>query len=88
MDPEVVDDLKQAQRVAEAVFEYTQPVLITDARARIQKVNPAFCELMGFTEEEMLGRTPRMFRSDHHNDAFYAQMLESIKTTGVWEGEI
>ena len=43
---------------------------------------------MGFAEKEMLGRTPRMFRSDHHNDAFYAQMLESIKTTGVWEGEI
>lgn len=75
-------------RVLETVFSRTQPVMVTDARARIQRVNPALCSLMGYEEVEILGRTPRLFRSDHHDQAFYDRMLQSIQATGHWEGEI
>ncbi|WP_051384818.1 PAS domain-containing protein [Comamonas badia] len=75
-------------RVAEAIFHSTQAVMVTDAGARIQRVNQAFCALMGYSEAEVLGKTPKMFRANHHDDAFYGAMLASIKNTGQWAGEI
>ena len=75
-------------RVAEAIFHSTQAVMVTDANARIQRVNEAFCALMGYSEAEVLGATPKMFRANHHDDAFYGAMLASIKNTGQWAGEI
>ena len=76
------------ERVLEAIFRSAQPVMITDARAQIQRVNRALCALMGYDEAEMLGRTPKMFRSEHHDQAFYDRMVQSIKETGDWEGEV
>jgi len=75
-------------RVADAIFSNAQPVMVTDARARIQRVNPAFCALMGYQPEEMLEQTPRMFRSNHHGQDFYDAMVATIKQTGHWEGEV
>ena len=81
-------ELDERERVAEVIFRTTQAVMVTDARARIQRVNAAFCALMGYSAEEVLGNTPRMFRSDHHDEAFYAAMLDAIRRTGQWAGEI
>ncbi len=75
-------------RVAQTIFNNTQPVLVTDARARILRMNASFCTMTGYQPEEMLGRTPRMFRSNHHDQAFYDHMLATIKTAGHWEGEV
>lgn len=75
-------------RVFEAMFMQAQPVMVTDAGAHIQRVNPALCALMGYEAQEMLGRTPKMFRSSHHDQAFYDHMVRTIGETGYWEGEI
>lgn len=83
-----LDSLQSRLRVAEAVFQHTQPAMVTDAHARIQRVNEEFCALMGYRPEEMLGQTPRMFRSHHHDQAFYDQMVATIRTTGHWAGEV
>lgn len=83
-----IDAAQDQLRVAQAIFRNTQPVMVTDARARIQRVNEAFCTLMGYRPEEMLGQTPRMFRSNHHDQAFYDQMVAAIKASGHWEGEV
>lgn len=74
--------------VAEAIFADVQAVMVTDARRRIQKVNTAFCQLMGYSPEEVIGKTPWMFRSGHHDADFYAAMVKSIGETGHFAGEI
>lgn len=78
----------QQLRLAEAIFHQTQPVMVTDARAHILRVNEAFCRLMGYRSEEVLGKTPRLFRSEHHDQAFYDAMFATIKRSGHWAGEI
>ena len=85
---QAVQALGDELRLANTIFEQTQPVLVTDARARIQRVNEALCQLMGYRPEEMLGQTPRMFRSNHHDQAFYDQMVATIKASGHWAGEV
>ena len=63
-------------------------VVVTDAHSRILSVNAAFTRLLGYTEEELLGKTPRVFKSGRHDKAFYEAMWSTLTETGYWQGEI
>lgn len=79
------DKLRQAAKVFEATAE---GVIITDPAARIIAVNKAFTNITGYTEAEVLGRSPNLLKSDHHDAEFYRALWSSIATSGVWRGEI
>lgn len=82
------EDLEQLRQAA-AVFRSTsEGVVITDADTRILAVNRAFSEITGYSEAEILGQTPRLLQSGHHDDAFFAAMWRSIQETDSWHGEI
>ena len=77
------------QRLAVRVFESTiEGIMVTDGRAKIQQVNAAFTEITGYQPEEVLGRTPSLLRSNHHDKAFYDAMWESIAEFDRWQGEV
>lgn len=61
---------------------------LADARGDIIRVNLAFTAITGCEEHEVLGRSPRRFASDRHDDAFYAEMRRSLDETGQWSGEV
>ena len=75
-------------RVAATAFESQEGMVITDANSVIVKVNRAFTENTGYSAEEVVGKTPRLFQSGRHKPEFYAAMWESIHRTGGWQGEI
>ncbi len=75
-------------RLAAAAFESQEGMVITDARGVILRVNRAFIDSTGYSAEELLGRTPRVLRSGHHDEEFYRQMWATITETGNWQGEI
>lgn len=78
-----------ALRQAAAVFESTREgVVITDLEPRIVGVNAAYTAITGYTEEEVLGRNPRLLQSGHEDQDFYRAMWDSIVETGHWQGEI
>ena len=77
------------QRLAATVVDNTmEGVVVTDAHSRILSVNAAFTRLLGYTEEELLGKTPRVFKSGRHDKAFYEAMWSTLTETGYWQGEI
>ncbi|MDH1333058.1 EAL domain-containing protein [Comamonas thiooxydans] len=79
----------ERSRLASTVVDNTiEGVVVTDAHSRILSVNHAFTKLLGFSEAEMLGKTPRMFKSGRHDKAFYDAMWASMHATGHWQGEI
>ncbi len=76
-------------RLAAAVVDNTiEGVLITDAQSRILSVNAAFTRLMGYSAEELLGRSPSLLKSGRHEGAFYQALWDSLKADGHWQGEI
>jgi len=75
-------------RVAAAAFETHDGILITDAKANIQRVNRAFERITGYCQEEVLGLNPRLMSSGRHDAAFYQSMWQRLTQDGTWSGEI
>lgn len=75
-------------RIAATVFESQEGMMVTDARGVILRVNRAFAENAGYSPEELLGKTPRIFQSGRHDRAFYDAMWDCILRTGSWKGEV
>ena len=80
---------ERRQRLAARIFEITQEsIMMTDAKGDIVAVNAAFEQLTGYTEQEVLGRNPRLLLSGRHDSAFYRAIWAGLESTGQWRGEI
>ena len=77
------------QNLMEQIYFHTsEGILVTDAMGNIVAVNPAFCAITGYESSEVLGKNPRILKSDRHDHHFYREMWESILQKGSWQGEI
>ena len=75
-------------RLAAAVEQAAEGVLITDLEANIQYVNPAFTKITGFERADVLGRNPRLLKSDKQDQRFYEGMWATILEGRIWAGEL
>ncbi len=76
-------------RQAASIFEYaTEGIVVTDDRGAVQAVNPAYSEITRYTAGELAEKSLRILRSDRHDDAFYQGLMQTLKDSGHWEGEI
>ncbi|WP_024973006.1 sensor domain-containing diguanylate cyclase [Ralstonia pickettii] len=77
-----ISDYEQAEQtnrlLARALDATSDPVMLTDAKARIIFANAAFAKSTGYTVDEIQGSTPAMFKSGKHDEAFYAAMRRSL----------
>jgi diguanylate cyclase (GGDEF)-like protein/PAS domain S-box-containing protein len=79
---------EEALRIAAVAFEAQEGIMITNANKVILQVNRAFTEITGYSAEELIGRTPHLFKSGRQKEGFYTEMWECINRTGSWHGEI
>lgn len=80
---------EQSLRLSAKVFNNnSEAILITDAARTIVMVNHAFTVITGYSEEEVLGKNPRMLSSGRHNEMFYQNFYESLNRHDLWRGEI
>jgi diguanylate cyclase (GGDEF)-like protein/PAS domain S-box-containing protein len=86
-----IHERKEAEiklQIAAAVFESQEGMFVTDTDCKILQVNRAFTDMTGFSAQEAVNQTPRLFRSGRHDKAFYKTLWYEITTAGFWKGEI
>jgi diguanylate cyclase (GGDEF)-like protein/PAS domain S-box-containing protein len=91
----LVDDISERRRsedrlrIAAQVFDGSaEGIVVTDHNNEIVMVNRAFCSITGYTQEEVVGRNPRMLSSGYHDRGFYESMWRTLHINGNWRGEI
>lgn len=75
-----------AAKLARAVDQIADPVVITDAEGVIEYVNPAFVALSGSSSEELLGETARLMKSGSHDEVFHKEMWNTILSGRTFRG--
>ncbi len=63
-------------------------VSIADVKGNITYVNDKFCEISGYTREEIIGNNHRMVKSGHHPPEFYKDLWGTISQGSTWKGDI
>ena len=67
-----------------AILDAKNGMVITDRSGIIIWVNNAFCDMMGYTMEELVGQTPKLLKSGLHSKEFYKDMWSTILSGEVW----
>jgi PAS domain S-box-containing protein len=75
-------------RLAAAVEQTADSVVITDPKGNIQYVNPAFERITGYAKEEALDQSSRILRSGKTDQAVYKELWETITRGEVWVGQL
>ena len=88
-DVTAIKKTHQHLELAARVFSDAQEgIIITDPANVIVDVNPAFCNITGYTREEIIGQTPRILHSGVQGPDFYVALWKVLSSTGHWKGEI
>ncbi|MDD3619558.1 MAG: PAS domain S-box protein [Desulfobulbaceae bacterium] len=79
---------EEQQRLATAMANTQDAIVITDRNGTIEYVNPAFSRITGYSREEAMGRNPRMLKSGRQDRPFYEHMWQTLLQGMVWEGRL
>ncbi len=63
-------------------------VVATDVRGRITSVNEKFCQISGYTREELLGQDHRLVNSGTHSAEFFQDMYRTLARGQLWQAEV
>lgn len=73
-------------RLALAIEQAGEAVVVTDLEGTIQYVNPAFEQVTGYSRLEAVGRNPRFLKSGRQDEAFYKNLWDTIARGETWRG--
>ncbi len=88
---DVTDRLRTQEehaRLARAVEQATDAVVITNPDGTIVYVNPAFERVSEYSREEAIGQNPRFLKSGEHDETFYRQMWMTLTAGAAWTGRV
>ncbi|HEX7472940.1 MAG TPA: EAL domain-containing protein [Candidatus Limnocylindrales bacterium] len=71
-------------RLATAIDQASESVVITDLDARVTYVNPAFERLTGYLRTEVIGQNPRLLKSGLQSRTFYDAMWAALSNGLPW----
>ncbi len=77
----------QVRLLSYAVEQSPASVIITDTKGNIEYVNKKFTAITGYTSEEVLGKNPRILKSDNNTPKEYKELWETILSGREWSGE-
>jgi len=86
-----ITEMKKAeaemQKLNTAFEQTSSSIIITDIQGNIEYVNPYFCKLTGYSEEEAIGKNPRILKSGDTCTLEYLKLWSTISSGKTWSGE-
>lgn len=61
---------------------------ISDTKGYITYANEKFCQVSGYSELELVGKTHRIVNSGFHTTEFFDRIKETISAGNMWKGQI
>ncbi len=63
-------------------------IYVTDINGNIEYTNRRLTELTGYSNQELIGKNPRILNSGYHDRTFYKNLWDVITSGHIWHGEI
>ncbi|WP_203194616.1 putative bifunctional diguanylate cyclase/phosphodiesterase [Xanthobacter dioxanivorans] len=83
-----ISQIKSDDHFIRDAIDSTIIVISTDVSGIITCVSRKFCEMSGYSEEELIGSNHRLLKSGEHDTAFLRGMYRQIVRGRIWHGEI
>jgi PAS domain S-box-containing protein len=87
LETKLKEQNKHIRKLSRAVEQSPSMAMITDSFGIIEYVNPKFTEVTGYTSEEVVGRTPEIFKSGETEPDLYQTLWSTITSGHVWHGD-
>ena len=78
---------EEIRKLSRAVEQNPASVIITDPSGDIEYVNNKFCEVSGYSSDEVIGQNPRILNSGKQDKKFYENLWNTILSGKEWKGE-
>lgn len=75
-------------RIAAIAFECQEGILVMDAEKYILRVNQAFTQITGYSQQDSEGLTAALLQSEKHTRKFYEEVWNAVDHRGAWGGEM
>ena len=79
---------RELRKLSSTIEQTADSVILTDKNGIIEYVNPAFEKTTGFTSPEIIGKTPAILKSGHHDAKFYKTLWKVILGGDPYTGTI
>ncbi len=77
---------EQLKLLSQSVNQSPVATVITNLEGIIEYVNPFFCKITGYTQEEIIGKNPNILQSGYQDESFYENLWETILAGKNWSG--
>lgn len=77
----ILDDYKNA-------LDATAAVIKTNLQGSIVYANDRFCQLSGYSRQDLMGKNPRILKNPNNPKSFYKELWETILAGKIWQGTI
>ncbi len=79
---------EERERFMSAIEQSQDTVVITDIKGNIEYINNSFCNITGYTKQDVIGKNTRLLKSGEHDEAIYKELWNTLTNKNIWKGRI
>lgn len=86
--------ISKLERSHERLQQYTKLIdetvitSTTDLNGNITSLSQAFCDVSGYSKEELIGQNHRIIKNPNTDATFYTEMWNTLLNNQIWKGQI